>query len=125
MIRVEQSHLPVAALTHPGMAGKKNEDRYAVTAYHLSEENATPALLAVFRRFSSTASRAGRGTRTAPGSALPVDLSAGLPAPAANLPPSFGPPASPGRDRTTRSHGSPVGCASSMSSRPNTSLAPR
>lgn len=47
MIRVEQSHLPVAALTHPGMAGKKNEDRYAVTAYHLSEENATPALLAV------------------------------------------------------------------------------
>lgn len=47
MIRVEQSHLPVSALTHPGMAGKKNEDRYAVSAYHLSENNATPALLAV------------------------------------------------------------------------------
>ncbi|NMB68821.1 MAG: SpoIIE family protein phosphatase [Chloroflexi bacterium] len=47
MIRVEQSHLPVAARTHPGMAGKQNEDRYAVSAYHLSEENATPALLAV------------------------------------------------------------------------------
>ena len=47
MIRVEQSHLPVAARTHPGMAGKQNEDRYAVSAYRLSEENATPALLAV------------------------------------------------------------------------------
>lgn len=47
MIRVDQSHLPVSALTHPGMAGKKNEDRYAISAYHLSEENATPALLAV------------------------------------------------------------------------------
>jgi len=47
MIRVEQSHLPVAARTHPGMAGKKNEDRYAVSAYQLSEENATPSLLAV------------------------------------------------------------------------------
>lgn len=47
MIRVEQSHLPVSALSHPGMAGKSNEDRYAVSAYHLSEDNATPALLAV------------------------------------------------------------------------------
>jgi protein phosphatase len=47
MIRVEQSHLPVSALTHPGMAGKKNEDRYAVSAYHLSETDSTPTLLAV------------------------------------------------------------------------------
>lgn len=47
MIRVEQSHLPVAALSHPGMAGKKNEDRYAVSAYHLDVKNATPALVAV------------------------------------------------------------------------------
>lgn len=47
MIRVEQSHLPVSALTHPGMAGKENEDRYAISAYHLSEDDTTPALLAV------------------------------------------------------------------------------
>ncbi|GAP13263.1 serine/threonine protein phosphatase [Longilinea arvoryzae] len=47
MIRVDQSHLPVSALTHPGMAGKKNEDRYAISAYHLGVENATPALVAV------------------------------------------------------------------------------
>lgn len=47
MIRVEKSHLPVSALTHPGMAGKKNEDRYAVSAYQVSEKDVTPALLAV------------------------------------------------------------------------------
>jgi len=47
MIRVDQSHLPVSALTHPGMAGKQNEDRYAVSAYQVSGSDDTPALLAV------------------------------------------------------------------------------
>lgn len=47
MIRVEHSHLPVHALTHPGMSGKQNEDRYAISAYRLNEANPIPVLLAV------------------------------------------------------------------------------
>jgi PPM family protein phosphatase len=47
MIRSNQTHLPVIARTHPGMTGKNNEDRYAVTAYRLRSNHATPALLAV------------------------------------------------------------------------------
>ncbi|HEX9013999.1 MAG TPA: protein phosphatase 2C domain-containing protein [Anaerolineaceae bacterium] len=47
MIRADQTHLPVVARTHPGMTGKNNEDRYAVTAYRLRTPRATPALLAV------------------------------------------------------------------------------
>lgn len=47
MKRVNQSHLPVAALSHPGMRGKNNEDRYAVTAFELEDGRRTPALLAV------------------------------------------------------------------------------
>lgn len=56
MIRVERAHLAVAALTHPGMTGKNNEDRYAVTAFESgpqhslarrSHGSATPVLLAV------------------------------------------------------------------------------
>ena len=37
MNRVPQSHLPVTAITHAGLSGKNNEDRYAVTAFHLKE----------------------------------------------------------------------------------------
>lgn len=47
MIRVPHAHLPVAASTHPGMKGKANEDRFAVTAFRLSRNNRTPVLLAV------------------------------------------------------------------------------
>jgi serine/threonine protein phosphatase PrpC len=47
MIRIEHAHLPVSAITHPGMKGKNNEDRFAVSAYRLSEDNPTPSLLAV------------------------------------------------------------------------------
>lgn len=47
MIRTERAHLRVAAQTHPGMTGKNNEDRYAVTAFRLGRTDATPALLAV------------------------------------------------------------------------------
>ncbi len=42
---VDQAHLPIAAASHPGMSGKKNEDRYGVTAFRL--EDGTPAVLAV------------------------------------------------------------------------------
>jgi protein phosphatase len=47
LIPAEQAHLHVAAVTHPGMKGKNNEDRYAVSAHWLSETNRVPSLLAV------------------------------------------------------------------------------
>ena len=47
MIPVEHSHLLVAADSHPGMSGKNNEDRYAVSAFRLSQENPAPILFAV------------------------------------------------------------------------------
>jgi serine/threonine protein phosphatase PrpC len=47
MIRVEQTHLNVVAQTHPGMKGKNNEDRFAVSAFRLSERSRVPVLLAV------------------------------------------------------------------------------
>ncbi len=45
MNRTQQSHLNVAALSHAGMSGKNNEDRYAVTSYML--EGQKPVLFAV------------------------------------------------------------------------------
>lgn len=47
MIPVQTAHLQVAAVTHPGMRGKNNEDRFTVSAYKISETDSTPALLAV------------------------------------------------------------------------------
>jgi PPM family protein phosphatase len=47
MIRVEKTHLPVAALTHPGMKGKNNEDRFGVSAFRMQTQPETPVLLAV------------------------------------------------------------------------------
>ncbi len=47
MIRNDRAHLSVAAQTHAGMTGKNNEDRYAVTSYQLSENDATPVVFAV------------------------------------------------------------------------------
>jgi serine/threonine protein phosphatase PrpC len=47
MIRTERAHLNVAARTHPGMTGKQNEDRFAVTAYQVGPSNPTPSLFAV------------------------------------------------------------------------------
>ncbi|NOY99773.1 MAG: serine/threonine-protein phosphatase [Chloroflexi bacterium] len=47
MIPSKRAHLHVAALSHPGMKGKNNEDRFAVTSYVLSEKDATPALFAL------------------------------------------------------------------------------
>ncbi len=47
MIRVEHSHLSVIAETHPGMSGKNNEDRFAVSAYRLDRSHRIPALFAV------------------------------------------------------------------------------
>ena len=47
MIRIENSHLHIAAKSHPGMRGKNNEDRFAVSAFHLSQDQPTPAVFAV------------------------------------------------------------------------------
>ncbi|NPV76477.1 MAG: hypothetical protein HPY59_08870 [Anaerolineae bacterium] len=47
MIRTEKSHLVTVAQTHPGMTGKNNEDRFAVSAYQISEKNRASVLLAV------------------------------------------------------------------------------
>ncbi len=47
MIRVSETPFPVAALTHPGLSGKQNEDRFAVSAYRLGRRDSTPSLFAV------------------------------------------------------------------------------
>jgi len=47
MIPAERSHLNVTAKTHPGMSGKNNEDRYAVSAYRLEGNKNLPAVFAV------------------------------------------------------------------------------
>ena len=47
MIPSERSHLFVAAITHPGMTGKSNEDRYSVSAFRLDDEYSTPVVFAI------------------------------------------------------------------------------
>ncbi len=47
MIRVPAAHLYTAAATHPGMGGRANEDRFAVSAFRLAEDNDTPSVFAI------------------------------------------------------------------------------
>lgn len=47
MIRTENSPLEVAAVTHPGMAGKQNEDCFSVSSYRVSATDATPSVFAI------------------------------------------------------------------------------
>lgn len=47
MIRSSLPHLHVAALSHAGMSGKNNEDRYAISSFQLSKDDLRPALFAV------------------------------------------------------------------------------
>src|SRR5512146_2879959 len=47
MIRTVRAHLNVEALTHAGMTGKNNEDRYAVASFILDKKDRTPVLFAV------------------------------------------------------------------------------
>jgi PPM family protein phosphatase len=47
MIRTTLAHLHVAALSHAGMSGKNNEDRYAVSSFQLSTDDPRPAVFAV------------------------------------------------------------------------------
>ena len=47
MIRSSLPHVHVAALSHAGMSGKNNEDRYAISSFLLSKEDPRPAIFAV------------------------------------------------------------------------------
>jgi len=47
MIPTETAPYPNVALSHPGMSGKNNEDRFAVSCFRLSKRDATPVILAV------------------------------------------------------------------------------
>src|SRR3990172_2496986 len=47
MIRSSLAHLHLAALSHPGLAGKNNEDRYAVASFHVNKDDARPSVFAV------------------------------------------------------------------------------
>jgi serine/threonine protein phosphatase PrpC len=47
VIQVEHAHLNIVAATHPGMRGKSNEDRYAVTAYRSNTDDHIPSVLAL------------------------------------------------------------------------------
>ncbi len=47
MIRTSRSHVYATALTHPGMSGRQNEDRFAVSAFRLSDRNPVPAVFAI------------------------------------------------------------------------------
>ncbi len=47
MIRTTHAHLHIAAVTHPGMAGKQNEDRLAVSSFRISETDPTRSVFAI------------------------------------------------------------------------------
>jgi protein phosphatase len=47
MIPAERAHLKASALSHPGMSGKNNEDRYAVAAFRTEGERPLPVLFAI------------------------------------------------------------------------------
>ncbi|MDD2921777.1 MAG: protein phosphatase 2C domain-containing protein [Anaerolineales bacterium] len=47
MIRSKFPHLHVAALSHAGLSGKNNEDRYEVSSFQASEDDPRPSVLAV------------------------------------------------------------------------------
>jgi protein phosphatase len=47
MIRTTLAHVHVAALSHAGMSGKNNEDRYAVSSFQLAPDDPRPAVFAV------------------------------------------------------------------------------
>jgi serine/threonine protein phosphatase PrpC len=47
MIRTQRAHLHIAALSHAGMTGKNNEDRFSVLSHVLSADDPTPSVFAV------------------------------------------------------------------------------
>jgi serine/threonine protein phosphatase PrpC len=47
MIRTPHAPLHTAAVTHPGMAGRQNEDRFAVSSYQVSQDDPTQSVFAI------------------------------------------------------------------------------
>ncbi len=47
MRRVSRAHLHVAAATHPGMGGRQNEDRFAISSYRIGEKGEVASVFAV------------------------------------------------------------------------------
>ncbi|MBN8656540.1 MAG: serine/threonine-protein phosphatase [Anaerolineae bacterium] len=47
MIRTTLGHLHVAALSHAGLSGKNNEDRYAISSFQLAKDDTRPSIFAV------------------------------------------------------------------------------
>jgi serine/threonine protein phosphatase PrpC len=47
MIRTQTAHIYATVLSHPGMAGKRNEDRYAVVTHQRSLNDSAPSLFAI------------------------------------------------------------------------------
>ncbi|MCB0101358.1 MAG: serine/threonine-protein phosphatase [Anaerolineales bacterium] len=47
MIRTTLAHIHTAALSHAGLSGKNNEDRYAVSSFQLGKEDSRSAVFAV------------------------------------------------------------------------------
>ncbi len=47
MIRTTLAHIHTAALSHAGLSGKNNEDRYAVSSFQLGKDDPRPAVFAV------------------------------------------------------------------------------
>ncbi len=47
MIRIPVAHMRIAARTHPGMSGKKNEDSFGVAAFKVSAERPVSSLFAI------------------------------------------------------------------------------
>jgi len=47
MIRTTLPHVHVAALSDPGLSGKENEDRYAVSSFHIAVDDPRPSVFAV------------------------------------------------------------------------------
>jgi serine/threonine protein phosphatase PrpC len=47
VISAKHAHLAIDAVSHPGMSGKSNEDRFGVSAYRLGQDLAIPSVLAI------------------------------------------------------------------------------
>jgi PPM family protein phosphatase len=47
MIRTTLPHLHIATLSHAGVSGKNNEDRYAVSSFQIAKDDPRPAVFAV------------------------------------------------------------------------------
>jgi serine/threonine protein phosphatase PrpC len=47
MIRTQHASLYIAAVTDPGLGGRTNEDRFAVSSFKVSETNPTPSVFAI------------------------------------------------------------------------------